>query len=385
MPAGEVGPRRPVITGFGAVTTHGSGFDAAWDALAGGRPAGRQWTAEGGSLSFFAAPLPGDYRPLGAIPRNVQHALDRGSLIALDAAMQALESAGLGEGAGDARRFAVADGLAYRAPGQPTLYVPYGQLIARTTGVRGPVISTAGAEASGMAAISTAARLVARGDADVVIAGAAQALQEPVLDHLAGQGWTAAAPARPFDRDHSGFVPAEGAAYVIVEAEEHAEARGARVIAHLAGAGEVFDPTAEPLQSSGPAEAGRAMQNALANAGYLQNQVDHVVSCADGRPAIDAAEATGLVRTFGRHTYYAGVTTAAGSLGHALAASGPLSVALALASLQQQRVTPIAGFEQGPEGIEVTYVREPREERLDCILVTSLGLGGTNVSILIQR
>ena len=385
MPIGDAAGRRAVITGYGLATTAGSGIVPAWEVLVAGQPAGRDYIPDGGTRPFFAAPLPDAYRPLGAIPRNVQHVLDRGSLLALDAALQALAAAQLEQGAGDARRFAVADGLAYRAPGQATLFVPYGHLIARVTGVRGPVIVTGGAEASGMAAIAAAARLVVRGEADVVVAGAAQALQEPVLAHLADQGWTAATQARPFDVDHAGFVPAEAAAYVVVEDEEHARARGAEPIASIAGIGETFDPSVEPLQPSGPAEAGRAMQNALANAGYLQNQVDHVVSCADGRPSIDLAEVAGLVRTFGRHAYYAGVTTAAGALGHALAASGPLSLVLALASLQRQQVTPIAGFERGPDGIEVTYVREARAERLDCILVTSLGLGGTNVSVLLQR
>ncbi|GAB4327863.1 MAG: beta-ketoacyl-ACP synthase II [Dehalococcoidia bacterium] len=385
MPTGESAGRRAVVTGYGVATTRGSGIEPAWEALAAAQPAGRDYTPDGGTRPFFAAPLPDDYRPAGMIPRNIHHVLDRGSLLALDAALQALAAARLEHGAGDARRFAVADGLAYRAPGQATLFVPYGHLIARVTGVRGPVVVTGGAEASGMAAIAGAVRLVVRGEADVAIAGAAQALQEPVLAHLASQGWTAPMQARPFDVDHAGFVPAEAAAYVVVEDEEHARARGVEPIANIAGVGETFDPLVEPLETSGPAEAGRAMQNALANAGYLQSQVDHVVSCADGRPAVDAAEAAGLMRTFGRHAYYAGVTTAAGALGHALAASGPLSLVLALASLQRQQVTPIAGFERGPDGVEVTYVREARAERLDCVLVTSLGLGGTNVSVLLQR
>lgn len=385
MPTGETAGRRAVITGYGLATTYGSGIEPAWEAITAARPAGSTFTPEGGSRPFFAAPVPDDYRPTGAVPRNVQHVLDRGSLLALDAALQALASAGLTQGAGDARRFAVSDGLAYRAPGQATLFVPYGHLIARATGVRGPVIVTGGAEASGMAAVAHAARLVVRGEADVVIAGAGQALQEPLLAHLTDQGWVAATHARPFDAGHAGFVPAEAAAYLVVEDEEHARSRGANPIAGIAGIGESFDPSVEPLQTSGPAEAGRAMQNALANAGYLQNQVDYIVSCADGRPAVDAAEAAGLVRTFGRHAYYAGVTTAAGTLGHALAASGPVSVVVALASLERQQVTPIAGFERGPDGIEVAYVGEVRSERLDCVLVTSLGLGGTNVSLVLQR
>ena len=329
--------------------------------------------------------MPEDYRPHPGIPRNLTHFLDRASLIALDAALQAVDLAGLGAGAGDARRFAVADGLAFRAPGQATLFVPYGQLVARTLGVRGPVLSIAGAEASGLAAIAAAARLVASGAADVAVAGAAQGLQRPLLAHLRDQSAIAPEAGHPFDRAPDGCVPAEGAAYVVVEAAGHADERGAEPIAAIAGTGEIFDPGAEPLEPSGAPEAGRAIQAALGNAGYLQNQVDHVASCADGRPARDAAEGSGLMRTFGRHAYYASVTAPAGAIGQALAASGPLALVYALEAMRRGEVAPIAGLREPPEGAELSFLREAKAERLDCVLVTSLGLGGTNVSLLLQR
>ncbi|MGI8926415.1 MAG: beta-ketoacyl synthase N-terminal-like domain-containing protein [Tepidiformaceae bacterium] len=360
-------------------------MEAVWAALAAGEGAGRNWTPEDAGASYFAAPLPDDYRPRADVPRNLVHFLDRGSLIALGAALQALEGAGLGAGAGDARRFAVVDGLPYRAPGQAALFVPYGHLVARTLGVRGVVAVVAGAESSGMAALAAAARLIAQDAADVVVAGAAQALQAPLLEHLSAQGQCAAAAARPFDAAHAGCVPAEGAAYLVLEAEEHARARGAMVHARIAGVGEVFDPGAEPLAVSDAAEAGRAMQAALAAAGYLQNQVDLVVSCADGRPAVDFAEGYGLKRTFGRHTYFAGVTAAAGALGQALAASGPLALVAALEAMRRQTVFPCAGFATAEKDLDLAYVREARPEKIDCVLVTSLGSGGTNLGILLQR
>jgi 3-oxoacyl-[acyl-carrier-protein] synthase II len=131
----------------------------------------------------------------------------------------------------------------------------------------------------------------------------------------------------------------------VIEAEESARARGATAVAALAGIGELFDSTAEPLSTSDAGETGRAMQAALTAAGFIQNQVDFVVSCADGRPAVDFGDGYGILRTFGRHAYYAGVTTVAASLGHALAASGPLSLVSALGSGRRQQVFPIAGFE----------------------------------------
>jgi 3-oxoacyl-[acyl-carrier-protein] synthase II len=329
--------------------------------------------------------VPDDYRAHPGIPRNLGHFLDRGSLFALDAALQAIESAGLGAGAGDARRFGVADGLPYRAPGQPAIFVPYGHLVARALGVRGPVSVAAGAEASGMTAIAAASRMIAHGDADIVVAGGAQALQPALLDHLRAQGFAARETARPFDAAHQGHTPAEGAAYVVVEAEESARDRGAKPVAVLAGVGELFDASTEPLATSDAAEAGRSIQAALASAGFLQNQVDFVVSCADGRPAVDFGEGYGVMRTFGRHAYYAAISTVAASLGHALAASGPLSLVFALEAIRRQEVFPIAGFATAERDLDLSYVRESRSEKLDCGLVTSLGLGGTNVSLLLSR
>jgi 3-oxoacyl-(acyl-carrier-protein) synthase len=357
----------------------------AWEALEAGHRPGRQWQPEGAEREFFAAPLPEEYRRNPGIPQNLSHFLDRGSLIALDAALRALESAGLGAGAGDARRFAVADGLALRAPGQPALFVPYGHLVGRVLGVRGPALECDGGDASGLAAIAAAARLIATNRADVVIAGAAQALQSPLLAFLDEQGFSSSAAARPFDADHAGMVPAEGAAYFVIEAEETALARGASAVARIAGMGEIFDPGAEPLTVSEAPEAGRTIQAALGDAGYLQNQVDLVVSCADGRPAVDLAEGDGLRRTFGRHAYYAAVTAPAGALGYTLAAGGPLALAAALEAIRHQRVPPIAGLEAPLKELELAYVRAPRDERVETVLVTSLGLGGANVAVLLQK
>lgn len=360
-------------------------MNPAWEVLSGAVPGGRDWQPDPATPAAFAAPIPDDYRTHPDIPRNLAHFLDRGAALAVDAALQAVASAALGPGGGDSRRFAVVDGLPYRAPGQATLFVPYGHTVARVLGVRGPVTAVGGAESSGMAAIAAATRLIAAGAADVVLAGGGQALQPALLSHLSEQGSCAVGAARPLDVGHAGFVPAEGAAYLVIEAEGHARERGVPAIARIVGCGEVFDSTAEPLAVSDAAEAGRTMQAALGSAGYLQNQVDLVVSCADGRPLVDFADGYGILRTFGRHAYFAGVTTVAGSLGHALGASGPISAVFALESIRRQRVFPIAGFETAEQDLELAHVREARAEKVDCVLVTSMGAGGSLVSILLQR
>lgn len=376
--------RIPVVTGYGAVGHWGSGLDGLWELLVACQPGGRWWMPDDGARERFAAPLPEEYRPHPEIPRSIRAALDRGTAIALDAALQAVAMAGLGQGGGDARRFALCDALPVRAPGQPGLYVPYGHTVARAFGIRGPVECVAGGEASAALAIARAAQLVAEGTVDVAIAGGAQALQQPLLEHL-GQLGAAEEPARPFDRRSRGFVPGEGAGYLVIEASTHAAERDARVVATLAGAGITFDPSAEPLEYSDPSETGRAVQAALAAAGYLQGQVDVVVSGADGRRARDNTEAYAIRRVFGRHSVYATVTAPAAALGNTLGASAVLATITALECMRRQSVPPIAGLEEPEEGLELPFARAVRDERIDVALVTAFGLGGTNAALLLAR
>lgn len=377
-------PVRPVVTGVGLVTAAGSGVEAAWVALAEGRSLARPWSPDGGPGACSAAPIPDDYRTHPQIPRNLSHFLDRGSAIAIDGALQALEMAGLGAGAGDSRRFGLCDGAAFRAPGQATLFVPYGHAVARVLGIRGPVEVCAGGELSGFAAIAGAARLIETGEADVVLAGAAQAIQAPLLEHLAGRNEAAASNARPFDAGHDGCVPAEAAAWLVLESEEHAKERGATVLGRLSGIAVAFDSTVEPLAYPLAPEVGRVQQLALTAAAAIQNQVDLLVSCADGREAIDFADGYGAMRTFGRHAFFAGVTAPAGALGFSFAASGPLNLALAVECLRRQATFPIAGLETPESGLELAYIRAARAEKLGGVMVTGIGAGGTMAAALLE-
>jgi 3-oxoacyl-(acyl-carrier-protein) synthase len=372
-----------VITGYGVVSHAGRGVAAFWEALTAAREAGLHWSPDDGA-PFFVAPVPESYRPPATIPRNLVHFLDRPATIALDAALQAVEMAGLASH-GDARRVGLADGLPYRAPGQPAVFVPYGHTVARALGVRGPVAVLAGAEASGLAAIVAAARTVASGEADVVIAGAAQGIQRPLAEHFAAQGWAADAPARPFDRDHAGAVPGEAAAYLVIEAEAHARGRGAVALARVAGHALAFDSAVEPLEFSSAPEIGRVEQLALAAAGYLQQQVDLVVSSGDGRQPVDFGEGYALRHTFGRHAHYVSLATVAGTVGATLAASGVLSAVAAVEALRRQQVFPIAGFATAEVDLDLAYVTATRPEKLEAAMVTAAGVGGTNAALLLAR
>ena len=375
---------RSVISGCGIVTAAGSGVQVAWDALRSAQSLGRVLDSTEESPSFQGALLPSNYRPSPEIPKNVVHFLDRPSMIALDATFQALKEANLSSGSGDARRFAICDGLAYRSPGQAALFSPYGQLIGNVLGIRGPVVSNTGNEASGLAALAAADRFLQTDSVDIVIVTATQTIQPKIITHLAEQGALASTESAPFDKNSTGCIPGEAAVSIILEREEFAVNRGAIVKARIAGLGEVFDPTVEPLQMPSSVEAGRSTQEALGNAGYLQNQIDHVVASADGRLEKDSAEADGLMRTFGRHAYYATVTAVAGVFGETFAASGLLGLGIALEEMRLGEVLPVAGLNNPIEGADLAYILEPRLENLDCVLVSSLGMGGNAVACVLQ-
>jgi len=336
-----------------------------WSGLAAGKPAGESWSPDDADPSFFAAAIGEDYRPNQNIPRNLVHFLDRGSLLALDAALQAVDSAGLGAGAGDSRRFAVVDGLPYRAPGQPTIFVPYGHLVARALGVRGSAVSLAGRKPVGPRH-RRCRRMVRRVTLTSLSRVQARAFSARSLVHLSLMRrqlpmpiFDAGTPVRPARAPLPGDrIPSPRARAWRDRRSPH---RGHR---------RDFDSAVEPLASA-TRPSWRTMQAALAAAGYLQNQVDLFVAGADGRQSYDFADGYGAMRTFGRHAYFAGVTTIAGSAGQSLAAGGPLSLVAAIEAMRRQAVFPIGGFETPETDVELAYVRAARPERVDCVMVSA--------------
>ncbi len=374
---------RIAISGRGVVTTHGSGVDRAWEALLRGLPGGDPVAADGAQ---FAARIPSAYRPHSSIPASAIGDMDAGALLAVESSLQALDEASLENPPGGSGRVAIADGLAFRAPGQGTLFVPYGEALARMLGVNGSVVELGGGEASGGAAVAAGMRLIESHAADAVIAGAAQVLQPSLIKHLRDQGQLTSGHSTPFDEANPGCVPGEGSAFFVLEAPDVAVTRGARVSAYLTGIGEAFDPAAEPLARASARSVGFALQSALAEAGIVQDQVDLVVICADGRPAVDRCESTALRRVFGKRAFdHPVVSTAAGSFGSTLAASGPLALSAAVEAMVHQEVFPVArGPGSRPEvGLAIATKAEPM--RIDCAVVLVTGTGGSSNSFVLER
>jgi 3-oxoacyl-[acyl-carrier-protein] synthase II len=253
-------------------------------------------------------------------------------------------------------------------------------------GLGGPCETVTTACAAGTHAIGNAARLVASGRCDVVVAGGAEA----VIVEIAQAGFrnmTALSSidlSRPFDVDRDGFVMGEGAGVLVLEEWEHALARGATILAEVVGAASTAD--AHHITAPDPSGRGavRCMETALADAGLEASAVSHINAHGTSTPLNDLAESVAVREVFGDQ---APVTTSIkGHLGHSLAAAGALEGVASVLTLQHQLIPPTAGTTVvDPEvGLDVV-IGAPRAATIDVILSNSFGFGGHNGSVIFRR
>ncbi|MDA1003334.1 MAG: beta-ketoacyl synthase N-terminal-like domain-containing protein, partial [Chloroflexi bacterium] len=254
--------------------------------------------------------------------------------------------------------------------------------VAALLGVTGPVLQLGAGTAGGLDAVIEAAAIIRRGDALVAIAGGAEAPITPLtLAAYQGAGLLSrrnddpAAASRPLERDRDGLVLAEGAAIVVLELLEVAVARGARILAEIEGEGLSFSPgtSGEPQLAAVP--IGQALQQALAVSGRIQSELDVIALDAAGTVEGDRIEALGIRRVFGaaaRHHVY---TPALKShTGHALGASGPLTLVLMLEALERQRIPGTRNLDHEGDEIELDgNARGMRDDNVRVVGVSALG------------
>lgn len=252
-------------------------------------------------------------------------------------------------------------------------------------GAKGGVYAPVSACASGAEAIAHAWRLIATGEADVVVAGGVEGHIDAVpiasfamMRAMSTRNDEPERASRPFDRDRDGFVFGEAGALLVLESAEHARARGARVLGRVLGAG----ITSDGYHITGTAPDGdgaaRAMRKALATAGLTGTDVDHVNAHATGTPIGDASEAKAITAV----TPHASVYAPKSALGHSIGAVGALEAILTLRTLAEQIVPPTLNFENPDQGIELDVVADkPRDQRLGYALSNSFGFGGHNVTL----
>ena len=256
-------------------------------------------------------------------------------------------------------------------------------LCAQKIGARGPVATVSTACSAGAMAILAAAELIEQGEADLVLAGAGDSLSRLTLNGFGSLLLLDPAGCRPFDARRTGISLGEGAAMLVLEAEETARTRGATILARLAGWGascDAFHATAPQPEGRG---ALAAMRQALERAGVPPAGIDYVSAHGTGTPDNDAMEAKALKQLFGDRL--PPVASVKRFFGHTLAASGAIKAVLCVQALREQAVPGNPGFEVADANLGLEPVREFRAQPLARILSNSFGFGGNNVALVFER
>jgi 3-oxoacyl-[acyl-carrier-protein] synthase II len=390
--------RRVLVTGLGAVSPFGAGVKALWAGLAAGvcaiRPL-RLIDAEGFRCRIAAE-----------VPENATGSSrrSRADRLALGAAREAMEDAGLGVeeradaalivgavGGGmlEAERWYWARARGERAPGwaaslRSILPAAHAETLAHRLVLGGPRHTVVTACSSGAVALAEAAELIADGVVDCAVAGGVDA-----VTRLCFMGFNALKlldpqPCRPFDRERRGMSIGEGAAFVVLEAHEHARARGAPVYAELAGHGmttDAYHVTAPQPEGEGMA---RAMGAALAAAGLPAGAVGYVNAHGTATPQNDRIEARAIARVFGAGRVL--VSSSKSMIGHTMAAAGSLEAVATILALTHETVPPTANLTTPDPEVDFDCVpRVAREVAVEHAISNSFGFGGQNVTLLFRR
>jgi 3-oxoacyl-[acyl-carrier-protein] synthase II len=260
-------------------------------------------------------------------------------------------------------------------------------------GLQGPNIAITTACTSGVHNIGHAARMIAYGDADVMVAGGA----EKASTTLGMGGFGAAralsrrnddpqAASRPWDKDRDGFVLGDGAGVVVVEEYEHAKARGAKIYAELIGfgmSGDAYHMTSPPADGAG---AARAMANALNDAKIDASQIGYINAHGTSTAAGDIAETNAVKSIFGDDAYKVLMGSTKSMTGHLLGAAGAIESIFSIQSLMHDAVPPTINLDNPDEGCDLDYIAgSARDVKLDYVLCNSFGFGGTNGSLIFKK
>jgi len=405
---------RVVITGVGMVTPLGLDVSTSWKGLLEGKsgtnrithfdPTGYDVQVSAEVKGFVAEDLM-DRRTARRSGRHTQMAVvaaneavesanltidesNRDSIGVLIASSGGLFTIGEQEKVIDERGPGRVDPLTVPKVGQYSPAVRVGRLLE----VRGPNSSVNSACASGGDAIGEAYNLMRLGQADCMLVGGAEAMISKVLiASLGGLGalaktWNAEPlrASRPFDLKRSGFVLGEGAAILVLETEEFARRRGARVLCELAGAGWSFDAT----DDTAPDVDGQAlaMSRALKNAGMTMDDVDYINAHGTSTQLNDKTETAAIKKVFGERAYGIPISSTKSMTGHLAAAAGAVEAAVGVLTLRDQVIAPTINYENPDPECDLDYVPlTARKAKVDVVLSNSFGLGGENSCLVLKR
>jgi 3-oxoacyl-[acyl-carrier-protein] synthase II len=411
--------KRVVITGMGVVSPVGNDTESFWQALKNGEsgagPITRFDTTD--FVTRYAAEVK-DFDPKERIDRRDVRKMDRFSQYSVYAAREAFEQAGLldTEGIYDPERFGVVLGvgiggfetieesvIALREKGPsrvspmtiPKMISNIGPAhIAINLNAHGPVYTVTTACASATDAIGNAMRHIREGLADIMVAGGAEAPITPL--GIAGFNVIQALTSnfnddpkrgsRPFDKDRDGFLMGEGAGLLVLESLEHARARGAHIIAEVAGNG--FTNDANHLTAPHPEGVGaaKAMQMALRDAGMQPEDIDYINAHGTSTPINDPTETLAIRKAFGEHADRVAVSSTKSMTGHCLGAAGAVEAVAGVLAIRDGFIPPTINLEEPGEGCDLDYVPNVgRSQEVRAVMSNSLGFGGHNGVLVLRK
>ncbi|SEA23369.1 beta-ketoacyl-ACP synthase II [Rubrimonas cliftonensis] len=417
--------KRVVITGVGALTPLACGVEETWSRLlngASGAAAVRYFDARHLPCKIaceipFGPTAEGGFTPEDWMPSRERRKLDRFIVYAMVAADQAIADAGwtptdeaaqertgvmIGSGIGGIET--IAEGaitLKERGPRRISpFFIPAALInlcsgqVSIKYGFKGPNHAVVTACSTGAHAIGDAARIIRAGEAEVMVAGGAEA---PICE-LSIAGFSACkalstrfneAPdkaSRPYDRDRDGFVMGEGAGVVVLEEYDHARARGAKIYAEVLGYGMSGD--AYHITSPAPDGDGgyRSMRAALKSAGLDASDIDYVNAHGTSTPMGDEIELQAVARMLGNHAASVTMSSTKSSTGHLLGAAGAIEAIFCALALRDQIAPPTLNLDNPSVETPIDLApHQPRQRRIDVALSNSFGFGGTNASLVLGR
>jgi 3-oxoacyl-[acyl-carrier-protein] synthase II len=408
--------KRAVITGVGAVTPVGNDVPAMWEALLAGRSgAGPITSFDASDLEVRIAAEVKDFDPVALFGRHEARRNDRFTLLALEAARQAIDDAklvfenGLGDSTGVLIGTAIGGILTLLenhiqllncgprrvSPFMTPMMMPNAAsaTIAIHHGLRGPNLTVASACATGSHAIGEAMEMIRRGDAEIMICGGSEAIIANLslaafknMGAISTRNEEPQRACRPFDAERDGFVMGEGAGALVLESLEHAQEREAHIYAEVAG----YGATSDAFHITAPEDEGvgamMAMKTAIKDAGLAPEAVDYINAHGTSTLLNDRIETRAIRSVFGPHADKLVVSSTKSMMGHLMGAAGAVEAIACVKSLESGWVHPTINYEYPDPECDLDYVpNEARRLEPRVALSNSFGFGGHNGCLVFRR
>ncbi|MBK59493.1 beta-ketoacyl-ACP synthase II [Stutzerimonas xanthomarina] len=408
--------RRVVITGMGMLSPLGNDVPSSWQGILAGRSG--IGLIEHMDLSAYSTRFGGSVKNFDVeqyLPAKEARKLDLFIQYGLAASFQAVRDSGLEITDANRERIGVAMGsgiggltniensckaLIEQGPRRISPFFVPGSIINMVSGflsihlgLQGPNYAIATACTTGTHCIGMAARNIAYGEADVMIAGGSEMAASGLgiggfaaARALSTRNEDPASASRPWDKDRDGFVLSDGSGALVLEELEHAKARGAKIYAELIGFGmsaDAFHMTSPPDDGAG---AARCIRNAIVDARIDPAQVDYINAHGTSTPAGDKAEAAAIRAVFDDHAYDLSVSSTKSMVGHLLGAAGAVEAIFSVLAIRDQVAPPTINLDEPGEGCDLDFVpHEAKPRTIDIAVSNSFGFGGTNGSLVFRR